>query len=203
MGRPVVTAIMLEDLRREGAEIRLRADALVTPAARDWLKEHPAPVTWEKPDRSSGGRDLAVVMDPGLPELRSMRTMLDRAGGVVEVIEPVGGRSGIVAATRRLCGKVARREVARGVVFAQDGASAVCIANKHNGIRAALGVNIPTVEEACRELGINVLVIEYPSQTTYQTKQMIERLMEAPTSPPPETAAAIEAIEQGGGRADR
>ena len=66
-----------------------------------------------------------------------------------------------------------------------------------------MGVNVPTVEEACRGLGINVLVVEYPAQTTYLMKQMIERLVKGPTAVRPETAAMIEAIEQGGDRADR
>ena len=87
MNRPVVTAILLEDLRRTGAEIRLSKGSLVTPAARDWLKEHPIPVTWEEDVKSSGS--LAVLMDPSLPEMRAMRTMLDRQGGLNEVIEPV------------------------------------------------------------------------------------------------------------------
>jgi hypothetical protein len=202
MARPLVTAIQLEDLRREGAEIRLRKDALITPAARDWLKEHAVPVTWVEPESAGGKGSLAVVMDPALSEMRMVRTMLDRAGWLGDVIEPVGGRSGIVAATRRLCGRITRREVLKGVVFAPDGPVPVCVANKHVGIRAALGVNVPMVEEACRELGLNLLVIEYPTQTTYQMKQMIERLVNGPTAPKPETMAAIEVIEQGGGRAD-
>ncbi|MGQ9648842.1 MAG: RpiB/LacA/LacB family sugar-phosphate isomerase [Phycisphaerae bacterium] len=201
MSRPVVTAIMLEDLRREGKEIRLPERALVTPAARDWLKEHSLPVTWEKSE--AGSAKLAVVMDPSLAELRLMRTMLDRGGHLAEVIEPVGGRSGLLAATRQLCGKLARHEVDKGVVFVADGPVPVCVANKHNGIRAALGVNIPTVEEACRSLGINVLVLEYTALTTYQMKQMIDRLLAGTSSPPAETLAGIEAIEREGGRADR
>jgi len=200
MSRPIVTAILLEDLRRADAEIRLQKGALITPAARDWLKDHDVPVTWEEPTKRTGG--LAVVMDPSLPEMRAMRTMLDRDGGLVEVIEPAPGRGGLLAATRRLCGMVSRGEATKGVVFAQDGAVPVCLASKHNRIRAALGVNVPMVEEACRSLGINVLVIEYVTQTTYLMKQMIMRFKAGPTSAPPEMASTIEAIEQGGGRAD-
>jgi ribose 5-phosphate isomerase RpiB len=200
MGRPVVTATMLNDLLRESRPIVLQKGSLVTPAARDWLKEHAVPVTWvENPD---GKRNLGVVMEPKLPEMRAVRTMLDRAGGLSEVIEPAAGRGGLSAATRRLCGLVFRKQVAKGVVFAQDGAVPVCVANKHVGIRAALGVNLPMVEEACRELGINVLVLEYPVQTPYQMRQMIERFLAGPTTAQAEIAAAISNIEQGGGRAD-
>ena len=177
------------------------ATALITPAARDWLKACKTPVTWEENAKSEAAT-LAVVMDPSLPEMRAIRAALDRSGGLTEVIEPVVGPSGMAAATRRLCGKVFRKEVDRGIVFAQDGCVPVCVANKHNGIRAALGTSIPHVEEACRQLGVNVLVIEYPALSTYQIRQMIERVMKGSTAPQPELSANISAIEAGGGRAD-
>jgi len=201
MSRPVVTALMLNDLLRTGAEIVLQKGSLITPAARDWFKEHAVPVTWLEGANGRGGR-LAVVMDTKLPEMRAVRTMLDRTGGLAEVIEPAAGRGSLASATRRLCGMIARREVARGVVFAQDGAVPVCVANKHVGVRAALGMNVPMVEEACRELAINVLVIEYPSQTPYLMRQMIQRLTAGHSVPRPELAAAIASIEQAGGKAE-
>jgi hypothetical protein len=145
---------------------------------------------------------MAVVMDTSLPELRFMRTMLERGGQLGDIVEPAGGRSGMAAATRKLCGKIVRAEAGKGVVFAEDAAVPVCIANKHVGIRAVHGVTIAGIEEACRSLGINLLVLEYARLTTYQMRQMIDRLMSGATSPPPETLATIANIEQGGGRAD-
>ncbi|HOA75485.1 MAG TPA: hypothetical protein PL151_09880 [Phycisphaerae bacterium] len=201
MSRPVVTAIMLEELLRSGVEIRLQKGSLVTPAARDWLKEHAVPVVWEEGSSNRNGT-LAAVMDTSLPELRAVRSMLDRRGVLAEVIEPAGGRTGIIAATRRLCGKIARREVLKGVVFAPDAAGPVMIANKHNAIRAAYAGDLPMVEEACRTLGINVLVIEYPRQSSYLMAQMIDRLCKGPTCATPEIGAVINVIESGGGRAD-
>ena len=201
MSRPVVTAILLDDLLRTGTEIVLQKNALLTPAARDWMRDHAVPISWL--DTGDDGRaSLALVMDPKLPEMRAIRTMLDRDGGVKEIIEPLVGPGAMAQATRRLCGMICRGEVTKGVVFAADGAVPTCIANKHNDIRAALGMNVPMVEEAARELGINVLVIEYPTQTAYQMKQMIQRLVSGPVAPRPEIAAVIGKIEQGGGRAD-
>ena len=201
MSRSVITAIMLQELLRSGAEVRLRKGALVTPAARDWLKEHAVPVIWEEAAPAGDGT-LAAVLDASLPELRAVRSMLDRKGILAEVIEPAGGRNGIVAATRQLCGKVARREVLKGVVFAPDAAVPLLVANKYNAIRAACGSDLPMIEEACRSLGPNVLVIEYPRQTSYMMAQMIDRLIKGPTCAQPEISATINAIEAGGGRAD-
>jgi hypothetical protein len=192
---------MLQELLRSGVEIRLQKGSLVTPAARDWLKEHAVPVFWEENGSSRSGT-LAAVLDASLPELRSVRSMLDRRGVLAEVIEPAGGRAGVIAATRRLCGKIARREVLKGVVFAPDAAGPVMIANKHNAVRAAYAGDLPMVEEACRTLGINVLVIEYPRQSSYMMAQMIDRLCKGPTCAQPEIGAVINVIESGGGRAD-
>jgi ribose 5-phosphate isomerase RpiB len=197
MSRPVVTAILLNDLLRVGEEIRLQKQSLITPAARDWIKEHDVPITWLE-DSNPGNGSLAVVMDDSLEEMRAMRTMLDRNGGLAEVIKPGQEIDGLISATRKLCGMVNRNEVSRGVVFAQDGAVPVCVANKHKGIRAALGMNVPMVEDAVRKLGVNLLVIEYPNMTTYQMKQMIERMLKGATAPQPEVRAALEQIKQGG-----
>jgi len=193
--------MMLEDSLRSGAEIRLQKGSLVTPAARDWLKEHAVPVTWDEPVETQPA--LAVVMDPSLPEMRAIRTMLDHNGGLLEVIEPTGGLAGVVEATQRLCDMIGRGTVTKGVMFVQDAAVPVCVANKYKGVRAALGISVPMVEEACRSLGINVLVIEYMTQTTYQMKQMVARLVAGAESARPEAASAITAIEQGDERADR
>ena len=202
MSRTVVTAILLEELYREGHEIRLSADALLTPAARDWIKEHPIPVTWDASDDSGAGR-LAVVMDPALPELRLMRAILDRRGGLAEVIEPAHGRRGVAEAVRQLCDALRQKRVAKAVAFVLDGALPVCLANKYPGVRAALGMNLPMAEEAIRSCGANLLVLEYPTLTTYQMRQMVERLMAGPSAPPAEMLAVIEAVEREAGRADR
>ncbi|GMU21132.1 MAG: hypothetical protein AMXMBFR13_12250 [Phycisphaerae bacterium] len=201
MGRAVVTAILLDEMRKAGRPIRLPKNALITPAARDWFKEHPFPVEWE--ETAAPERNLAVVMDPNAPQMRSMRAVLDRAGGLKEVIVPAAaGAVPMVAAVRRLCGKIFRKEVTKGVVFAADPAVPLVVVSKHHGLRAALGSSVPAVEDACRELGINVLVIDAAGQALFQTRQMIERFLTGPTSPPPEMLAAIEAIEWRGGRED-
>lgn len=202
MRRPVVTARMLEDLRHSQVEFRLCKSSIVTPAARDWLREHPVPIVWVDPADNGGMGRLALVMEPKLPEMRAARMLLDRSGLVAEVIEPPLGPGGYLSATRRLCGKISRKEVHRGIIFAPDAAMPVCVANKHRRIRAALGMNVPMVAEACRDLGINVLVIEYPHTNPYQMKQMVLRFLAGGTSAPPETAAAIEIIEQAGGETD-
>jgi hypothetical protein len=201
MSRPVVTARLLDELRRSGAEIRLPRNALITPAARDWFKENAVPVTWE--DCEQAKCTLAVVLDPARAEMRAIRATIERLAGPVEVIAPAANGVGpLASAVRRLCGKINRREVGKGVVFTADPCVPLVVANKHDGIRAAPGNGLMAVDEACRELGVNVLVVDTKAHALFQTRQMIERLMAGPTSAPAEMAATIEATERSGGRED-
>jgi kynurenine formamidase len=57
MSRTVVTQQTLERLRRRGAEIRLPREAIITPAARDWLKDNGVAIEWE-----AGGSDAAAKL---------------------------------------------------------------------------------------------------------------------------------------------
>ena len=62
MRRAVVTAQMLEELRRAGSAICLADDAVVTPAARDWMKDNRVPIQWEKSGGTRGSASLASAL---------------------------------------------------------------------------------------------------------------------------------------------
>ncbi|GMV95916.1 MAG: RpiB/LacA/LacB family sugar-phosphate isomerase [Phycisphaerae bacterium] len=202
MSRPVVTAKLLDELRRAGTPIRLPKNALLTPAARDWFKDQAMPILWQE-EGEPAARGAGVVLDPAQPAMRAALALVERIAGSAELIAPAAGGPGpLASAVRRLCGKVNRREVARGVVFTPDPVVPLIVANKHDGVRAVLGTCLPAVETACRELGANVLVIDATRHATHLTRQMVERLMSGPTCPPAEMAAVLEAIERSGGRED-
>jgi len=201
MGRVVITASMLEDLARSGAEISVPRDALITPAARDWLRAYNRPVTWTdaKGDgRASDGR-LGVVIDLSRAMLRSLYSSLERTLGTPQAFEPSKKGEGELGATRQLCQALRAGTVARGVIFADDAAAVCCVASKHQGIRAAVGTSVAAVEQAARSLGINVLVIEAGQQTYHQIRQMIERFVNGRGHPDERVASAIQAVEAGQG----
>ncbi len=178
MSRVVVTAQMLQEWHTAGRALEVPRDALITPAARDWLKERAVPIAWRDADGEAGsGGAMPVVIDLGTPMMRSVLTSLERLAGGVETIDPSVKSGGLVSALRKLCDEVSAGRRARGVVFTEDGALAACVANKFRGVRAAVGANLPSVEQAARSFGVNVLVIEPSRQTTYQIRQMVERFL--------------------------
>lgn len=206
MKRDVVTAQMLQDLRRTGRPIVLSRDALLTPAARDWLRENAARVEWQ--DRitdAGGGRSgkLQAVIDLASPAQRSLLASLERSFGTIETIDPSEKAGGLIPAVRRLCGAILSRQSGRGLVLADDGALPVCVANKFARIRAALGTGPAAVEQAVRQFGINVLVIEPSKQTIHQIRQMVDRFVALkPSDAAEKTIEAISTLE-GEGRANR
>lgn len=205
MSRSVVTAQMLQDLQRSRAPIELPRDALITPAARDWLRDHAMPVTWQdaKPAANVGGGRVPIVIDLKVPMLRSLLITLERSLGSAETIDPSEKSGGVIAAVRKLCGGVAAGQFSRGIVFADDGNLPVCVANKCRGIRAAMGMCVPSVEQAVRQFAANVLVIEPGHQTMHQIRQMVQRFVSLRASD--SARAALEAITamEGAGDANR
>lgn len=204
MSRAVVTARMLEEMLAARGPIELPRDALLTPAARDWLRDRKIPVTWQDapPAGGVGGR-VPIVIDLKTPMLRSLLIALERILGTTETIDPSEKAGGMVAAVRTLCSGVAAGRYPRGIVFAEDGGLPVCVANKCRGIRAALGLCLPSVEQAVRQFAANVLVIEPGRQTMHQIRQMVQRFVTLRAGEAAKAALQAIAAVEGGADANR
>ncbi len=197
MSRTVVTAQLLDELHRTQPEIVLPRGALVTPAARDWLRAHRVTIQWADPDTGATGTATPVVIDARSPWMRSILTAVERVLGAVEAIDPADKAGGQAAAIGRLCAAVASGSAAHGIIFADDGGLPVCLANKHKGVRAVLGVSQAAVEQAVRQFAANVLVIEPGHQTIYQVRQMVQRFITL--KPGDAASAAVTAIRSAEG----
>lgn len=199
MSRVVISANLLDDLRREGRDITIPRSALLTPAARDWLRAAAYPVTWIDEQAGQGRHaTLGVVGDFAQPALRSLRIELDRMAGGVERFESPdksGTGGSLLPALGKLCRAVQRGKLGRGVVLVEDGAIAACVANKFHGIRACVGNGVGATHEAVRDLGINVLVIEPSKRTFHEMRQMIRRLLAGSGRPSEAVSQAIAAAE--------
>lgn len=180
MNRSVITANALEDWRREGREIRIPRDALLTPSARDWIRHAACPIAWLDVRADGDGATLGVAGGLSLPSLRCLHTELERTAGDVRVFETEGNRRKLIRALGRMCSAIQRGELTRGLVLVEDGAVSACVANKYRGIRACMGTGVIATDAAIRELGVNVLIIEYPQRTFHEMRQMIRRLVSGP-----------------------
>lgn len=194
MKRTVVTAQMLGEMKRLGKSIQLPKDALLTPSARDWLRENRLPIDWQDAPAAgiAGAGKFQAVIDLTVPMQRSLLITLERIVGTAETIDPSDKAGGIAKAVQTLCGAIASGKSNRGVIFADDSSLPACLANKVKGIRAATGTSVQSVEQAVRQFAINVLVIEPSRQTVHQIRQMVERLVTI--KPGPAAEANLNAI---------
>ena len=94
-----------------------------------------------------------------------------------------GALGGVI---RELSRAIKARQTPGGVLFVPSAARAVCMANRCASIRAIVATCGQAVEQGVREVGANVLIIEYPHHGVRAMTAMLERFMQqAPVAPPP------------------
>jgi ribose 5-phosphate isomerase RpiB len=198
MGRQVVTATWLEDLYRTGSPIAVASDALITPAARDWLKDRGTAVRYlNASSNGHGDGRYGLVLNEQQAVHRSMAMNLESKFGCGQRFVAEKDASSVVSAVRAMCGAIQRGTFSHGVVLTEEGSLPACFANKQNGIRAAMVDSLATVSEAIRAVGINVMVVETPRQTYHQIRQVVDRFLKSSGHVPEAMAGVFNEVEAG------
>jgi ribose 5-phosphate isomerase RpiB len=98
-------------------------------------------------------------------------------------LAPIAARrqsSGLVEACGTLAQRIARGKVAGGVLFVRSAALAACFANRCPSVRAVVGTCTGAVEQGVKQLGANVLIVEYPYHGPESMRQMIDTFVKTP-----------------------
>jgi hypothetical protein len=179
MNRPLVTVKSLLAQARDGREIVLADEALVTPAAEEWLTRCGLPVRrMNAPsDANTLSPTLCVVGDAAHPRLRTLLPMIERRFGPVTFRPCHGHRKGLLAALAQTCDALAGCSRRKGIVIVRDGALSQCVANKREGVRAAIISRPSQLFELVRGLGVNLLILEHESVSLRQMQAIIERFV--------------------------
>jgi len=94
------------------------------------------------------------------------------------------GSSSLSNVVRELAGAIAHKRAAGGLLFVKHAARAMCLANRCRSLRAVVGTCIEAVNQGINDLGMNVLVIEYPYQNQQTIYSMVEGFLRRwPTVP--------------------
>lgn len=156
----------LEAVRR----LVVPAQAVVTPAVRDELRRRNVTLSFAPPAAEEAPGRVRLVMvtmgrrfDPG-----ALLSALSKEGIAVE-----GHRSDcLVEATDRLAAEVARGDTL-GLLLTRHTPIALCLANRHRGVRAVTAVDAQAVATAAASVGANLLVIDPTVQASFQLRQSI------------------------------
>jgi hypothetical protein len=122
---------------------------------------------------------LLAVADSGY-EPASLTSALMAEGIGVERLPKVG-LTGVVDELSEQIFKSGER----GLLVTTHTAVAVCLANRHHGVRAVLGSNARATAEAVAAVGANLLVIDATGKSLFELRSMTRHLVQGGGVCPP------------------
>jgi hypothetical protein len=194
MTRPLITVSKLLAQVRETGGVQVPEDALITPAAQDWLMSARVDVKRTGPavtQPNGGFATLYIVGDAKQPVVQTILPGLERKYPKVSFLPCNGHMGGLLAAVRQMCTGLSECDKRKGVVLVRDGAPVCCLANRFEKVRAAILPKPSALYSLQRELGVNCLIIERERISLSQTQATIDAFMTGQTAVDPVIAAAL------------
>lgn len=166
----VVSLAELEGRLAGVRQISVCKQAIITPAARDLLREKKIQVGYRIEGKKvcAGHHTLTLGVAETNVDPAPLVRLVGQAGQPIEQL----ARSGLVSVTDELC-DLAAKGGHLGLLLTGQSAAAVCLANRQRGVRAAVGVSASSVSEAVRQIGVNLLVVDPNGRTTYELRNMV------------------------------
>lgn len=192
MSRPLITVKELLSQVREHGRVTLPEDALVTPAARDWLQG--AAVKVERVGAVATAAKavprLHVVGDHTHPVVQTLLPSLERTYGAA--FQSCNGHlAGLMTCLADVCQWLGAAPEHKGVALLRDGAIAACVANRYPHVRAAIAQRPSSMFRLLRSLGINLLILETEAMSLRQLTALIDEFMKTKTTLDPAVEAAL------------
>ncbi|MBI1901141.1 MAG: hypothetical protein HYS13_08530 [Planctomycetia bacterium] len=144
--------------RLDGATtLEISPRSLVTPAARDILKARGIAIRvgWAPPTAPAAQLPLALGVAETNFSPAALVSALQRRGISIQHVAR-SGLAGVVADLVDLVGKSGHL----GLLLTSESAAAVCLANRHRGVRAATAASVDETREAIAAIGANLLVVD-------------------------------------------
>lgn len=184
-----LTGIVTENQLREAIKASpagvalLSSTAKLTPLANDFARQFPQKIKRVEA-QSSASKAGAVAQPANLPWLWWIQGQCPVVNKVVserssQLRTMSAARSGesLPAVVRELAQAVKTGQAAGGLLFVPSAARATCLANRCASLRAIVGTCGEAVEQGIRELGANVLIIEYPHHGPRSVFGMVDRML--------------------------
>lgn len=188
----VISLADVTQLPAGAREIQVSSDALITPAAKDELRDRGVQIvrgqtnsTTKTTERSATSLVIgtveattgkfATVIDQAVAGLRKQKQQIEQlprlplSEQIDALVDPVvrGGR--------------------RGVLVTSEVSAALCLANRHGAVRAVLGTTKQNVRRDVEQLAANLLVVDPAARSTFEVMQLIGEFAKAEAGPIPES----------------
>ncbi len=172
----VVTLAQLDGLAPAVRRLVVPAGAVVTPAVRDHLRRRRMALEYQgaSEETAQGPCQLAVWNVSKRYDPSPLMAILRQE----TVPAHLHTSECLIATTDALAAEVARADTV-GLILTRQPAVALCLANRHAGVRAVLGLDGPQVAAHLASVGGNVLAVDWSGPTLFQIKQMASELCRA------------------------
>jgi hypothetical protein len=161
----VVTLAALEGRLDGVREVAVRAGAVVTPAARDVLRDRGVVLSRNGDAASSdlpGASEVVIGVAGCRVEPVNARRLKEVVGMPVELL----ARVGLIDVVREISEQIVLGGK-KGILFTTEAAAALCLANRRRGVRAVAASDAREVDRTAASVGANLLVIRPEGLTTW------------------------------------
>lgn len=194
MGRPLITVNRLLTMARQGA-IQLPTDAIITPAARDFLRDSHTniqqvdaqPAIPSLPTRYMCGDQRSLLLKALLPayERDNQKLVFHSCDGQVDKL---------LAGLSEICSGLSACDQRRGVVLVERVSLVGVVANKYPKVRAASATTSAELFDLMRELDLNLLLLNPVHISHHQIRAMIDLFFGGKTGMCPTIEAALDGL---------
>ncbi len=170
----IITADLLAESAVGQSIVEVSSRAIVTPSARDWLKQNRIELTRGTTAKASSSQRMSDWL-----------LVVQTAGEAVEAVLDDAGRSGSIGSDRNTASdaasavKVAVAAVDRGgkcVVFSAEPEIVACLANRNEKVRAAVVADAAAVDRVKSVLDGNTFVVDPKGRSFFELRNLLRRI---------------------------
>ncbi|MBI1313114.1 hypothetical protein GC176_17630 [bacterium] len=170
----IITADLLAENSVGKSVVEVSSRAIVTPSARDWLKQNRIELTRSTNAKTSTNQQKSDWL-----------LVVQTAGEAVKAVLDDAGRSGAFGGHRETtvdaasAAKVAAAAVDRGgkcVVFSAEPEIVACLANRNEKVRAAVVADVTTVDRVKTGLDGNAFVVDPIGRSFFELRTLLRRI---------------------------
>jgi hypothetical protein len=174
MTEAVITGELLEQRLNGNSQrtIRIGPKAVLTPSARDFLKQRN--IEWTRLEKNAAPATNSgiwkAIVASSTPALASALDEIGKTAGTRWERELSGDATeAATAAVSALC----RGEAVGVAVFAGNAAAVACRANRNAKVRAAVVWSVRCVEAAKRQIGSNLIAVDPAGKSYFELRNLV------------------------------
>jgi ribose 5-phosphate isomerase RpiB len=157
------------------ATVTLANGSVLTPAARDCLKEHGVTIQRRAAGSAKQSSPAGHSLVLGVAEINFNTANMVGYLAVHGIATQQLARTGLPTVVQEMCDSVALGGQ-RGVLLTAETVAGVCLANRRPGVRAAGASDTGAAATAMRSIAANLLVIDPAKTGAFQVQRIAEQL---------------------------